>query len=136
MITDKPEQDQFITEHRWAVLTTLRRGGQPVSSLVAYARDGDTLLISTPGSTFKRRSLARDARTTLCIISNGEPFNFVSIEGRAEIETADLVPGTRKVFENIAETGYPEPENLIAWLENEQRVLIRIRPERVTGVIR
>lgn len=136
MITDNAEQDQFISEHRWAVLTTLRRDGQPVSSMVAYAREADSLLISTPGATFKRRSLDRDARATLCILSNSEPFNFVSVEGRASIEIDNLAPGTRLVFANIAEAGYAEPENLEDWLDSQQRVLIHLHPERVSGVIR
>jgi PPOX class probable F420-dependent enzyme len=136
MITDNPAQDQFISDHRWAVLTSLRRDGQPVSSVVAYAREGDTLIVSTPGSTFKRRSLQRDARATLCVISNGEPFNFVSVEGRVDVQTEDLIDGTRAVFTALADTGYTEPEDLPHWLERQQRVLLRLHPERVSGVIR
>ena len=136
MIADNEQQDQFITDHRWAVLTTLRGDGQPVSSVVAYARDGDTLVVSTPGMTFKRKSLERDARATLCIITNAEPINFVSVEGRVDIESSDLVANTRLVFQNIADTGYSEPEDLQAWLDAQQRVIIRLHPERVYGVIR
>lgn len=136
MITENAEQDQFISDHRWAVLTTLRADGHPVSSVVAYARDGDTLVVSTPGTTFKRASLDRDPRATLCIITNAEPINFVSVEGRVDVETNDLVANTRLVFQNIADTGYNEPEDLQAWLDAQQRVIIRIHPERVYGVIR
>ena len=136
MITDNSAQDQFLTDHRWAVLTTLRKDGHPVSSVVAYAREGDTLIVSTPGATFKRRSLERDPRATLCVISNSEPFNFVSVEGRVDVQTEDLVDGTRKVFAAITSVGYTEPEDLENWLEQQQRVLIRLHPERVTGVIR
>ncbi len=136
MITDNTAQDQFLSDHRWAVLTTLRKDGQPVSSVVAYAREDDTLIVSTPGATFKRRSLDRDPRATLCVVSNSEPFNFVAVEGRVTVQTEDLVEGTRKVFAAIADTGYSEPENLESWLEQQQRVLLRLHPERVTGVIR
>ena len=136
MISDNAEQDQFITDNRWAVLTSLRADGQPVSSVVAYARDGDTLVISTPGGTFKRRSLERDGRATLCILPNAEPFNFVSVEGRVAVEHDDLVANTRLVFQNISDTGYQEPEDLAGWLEAQQRVILRLHPERVYGVIR
>lgn len=135
MITDANE-DRFVSDHRWAVLTTLRSDGQPVSSVVAYARDGDTLIVSTPGATFKRRSLDRDARATLCIISNREPFNFVSVEGRATIETDDLAPGTQRIFDSIADAGYPAPDDMDAWLAASQRVLIRLHPERTHSVMR
>jgi PPOX class probable F420-dependent enzyme len=136
MISDNPDQEQFLTDHRWAVLTTLRANGQPVNSVVAYARDGDTLVVSTPGGTFKRASLDRDPRATLCIISNQEPINFVSVEGRVEVETTDLEANTRLVFDNLAGTGWTEPEDLPAWLETQRRVILRIHPERVYGVIR
>jgi hypothetical protein len=40
------------------------------------------------------------------------------------------------VFENIKNTGYEEPEDFERWLENQQRVILRIKPTRVYGVIR
>jgi PPOX class probable F420-dependent enzyme len=136
MISDRPEWDSFLSAHRWGVLTTLRSSGAAVSSVIAYARDGDTLVVSTPGGTFKRRSLERDPRATLCVITNAEPFNFVSVEGRVTIETADLVRTTRLVFANIAGTGYEEPHDLPGWLKAQSRVILRLVPERVYGVIR
>jgi PPOX class probable F420-dependent enzyme len=128
--------DQFITDHRWAVITTLRANGQPSSSFVAYARDGDTLVVSTPGGTLKRRTLEADPRVTICVTTNQEPFNFVTVEGRATIEHDNLVEETRKVFANIADTGWEEPADLEGWLHDQERVIIRIHPERVSGVIR
>ncbi len=136
MISEDPQQEQFITDHRWAVLTTLRADGHPVSSVVAYARDGDTLVVSTPGATFKRRSLERDGRATLCILTNAEPFNFVSVEGSVSVESDNLVASTRLVFDNLTDTGYQEPEDLQGWLTAQQRVILRLHPQRVYGVIR
>ena len=131
-----PEHDEFLSAHRWAVLTTLRSSGGPVSSVVAYARDGDDFVVSTPGGTFKRRSIERDPRVNLCVISNAEPFNFVAIEGSAAVESGDLVRRTRLVFANLTGTGYQEPPDPEQWLEDQQRVILRIRPERMYGVIR
>ncbi len=136
MISDNEAFDQFISEYRWAVLTTLRQSGSPVSSVVAYARDGDELVVSTPGLTFKRKTLEKDSRVNLCVITNEEPFNFVSIEGDVTIENEDLVRNTRLVFKNIENTGFQEPEDFEGWLESQQRVILRIKPTRVYGVIR
>ena len=72
----------------------------------------------------------------VCVISNQEPFNFVKVEGEALIEAEDRVEVTRAVFANIESAGYELPENLPEWLENQQRVIIRITPGRVSGVIR
>jgi len=136
MISDNESFDQFVSEHRWAVLTTLRQSGSPVSSVVAYARDGDELVVSTPSVTFKCKTLERDSRLNLCIVTNEEPFNFVSIEGVVTIEKQDLVRNTRLVFENIQDTAFEEPEDFEGWLESQQRVILRIKPTRVYGVIR
>ena len=91
MISTNPAYEKFIDDHRWAVITTLRKSGAPVSSVVAYARDSDKLIVSTPGVTFKRASLEKDPRVNLCIVSNSEPLNFVAIEGLAEVSKEDLV---------------------------------------------
>lgn len=136
MIGTNEAFDQFITDHRWAVITTLRKNGQPSSSWVAYARDGDTIIVSTPGGTLKRKTLEADPRVTICMTTNAEPFNFVTVEGRAEITTDDLVAQTRKVFKAIEDTGFQEPDDFEGWLEKQKRVIIRIHPERVSGVIR
>lgn len=136
MISDNPAFDEFINQHRWAVLSTQRRSGGVSSSMVAYARDGDRLLVSTPGGTFKRQSLAQDPHATLCVISNAEPFHFVTIEGTASIITTDIREDTRRVFANIAGTGYTEPEDLPSWLAAQRRVIIEISAARVSDVIR
>ena len=53
-----------------------------------------------------------------------------------EIEANDLVRATRLVFQNITGTGYEEPEDLEGWLQADDRVILRIRPQRIFGVIR
>lgn len=136
MIASDPEWEEFIRSHRWAVLTSLRGGGAPVSSMVAYATDGDDLVVSTRAASFKHDSLARDNRVNLCIVSGREPFDFVAVEGTCAIERSDLVPATKLVFANISDTAYQEPEDLEGWLESDGRIILRIDAERCYGVIR
>ncbi len=136
MIASDPSWDAFIHSHRWAVLTSLRRSGGPVSSLVAYAVDGDELVVSTRAATFKHDSIARDGRVNLCVVSNHEPFDFVAVEGVCTIERDNLVRATKLVFAAIADTPYQEPDDLEGWLEREGRVILRIVPWRTYGVIR
>ena len=85
---------------------------------------------------FKRKTLEKDNRANLCIVPNEEPFNFVSIEGDVAVEKENLVRNTRLVFKNIQNTGFDEPEDFEGWLESQQRVILRIKPTRVYGVIR
>lgn len=136
MIGSKPEFLDFLRAHRWGVLSTLRASGSPVSSMVAYACEGNQLVVSTPGRTFKRKSVAEDPRVSLCAISNSEPFNFVSVEGMAIVDIDHIEDSTRRVFSAIADVGYTTPEPLSEWLETQERVILRINIERMYGVIR
>ena len=72
----------------------------------------------------------------LCIISNQEPFNFVAVQGEASILRDNIEEDTIRVFDNIVGSGYERPENLPAWLEAQDRVIIRIKPTHVHAVIR
>ena len=128
--------DRFVSEHRWAVITTVRKSGQPSSSMVAYAREGDTLVVSTTAPTLKVKTLENDPRVTITVFNDAAPFNFVTVEGRCDIEREGLEHATHLVFENIKGSGFTEPEDLPAWLEAQRRVILRIHAERVSGVIR
>lgn len=128
--------DRFIGEHRWATLTVLRKNGSPVSSIVAYAVDGDALVVSTPGSTFKRRAMEADARVNLCIMSNEEPFDFVSLEATGEVLTENIAEATKKVFKNIEAVGYTLPDPLDDWLVEQSRVILRLTVHRRHAVLR
>ena len=128
--------DRFIGEHRWATLTVLRKNGSPVSSIVAYAVDGDALVVSTPGSTFKRRAMEADARVNLCIMSNEEPFDFVSLEATGEVLTENIAEATEKVFKNIEAVGYTLPDPLDDWLVQQSRVILRLTVHRRHAVLR
>ena len=128
--------DWFIGKHRWATLTVLRKSGSPVSSIVAYAVDGDALVVSTPGSTFKRRAMEVDARVNLCIMSNEEPFDFVSLEATGEVITENIAEATKKVFKNIEAVGYTLPDPLDDWLAQQSRVILRLTVHRRHAVLR
>lgn len=136
MISDNKAFDAFISAHRWAVLTTLRKSGSPVSAVIAYAREGDQLVVSTTRDRFRISSIRKNPLVNLCIITNNEPFNFVAIEGTATVQEDDVLAATKAVFHNIRDTGYKEPADLAAWIAQQGRVIIRITPERVSGVIR
>ncbi|MEJ6671848.1 MAG: pyridoxamine 5'-phosphate oxidase family protein [Pseudomonadales bacterium] len=136
MVSNNALFDEFIKSHRWGILTHLKNSGAPASSVVAYAVEGASMVVSTPGKTFKRRALERDPRVNLCVINNQEPFNFVSVEGVVTVETEQLEASTRLVFENIQAVGYALPEDLGQWLKASERVILRIQPEHFHGVIR
>lgn len=131
-----PDQDAFINRQKWAVVTTLRAGGSPTNSVIFFARDGDTLLFSTTADRLKTKTLRRDNRIAICVLDEGAPFGFVNIEGTATIEDEDIIPGHILVNRAMrADPGWQPPDGYVARLEKEGRVLIRVHPERVSGVV-
>ncbi len=132
----KPDQDAFVRSMKWAVVTSLRRDGSPTNSVVFYAVDGDDLIFSTTRDRLKAKTLARDPRAALCVLDEGAPYRFLSIEGTAVIEDEDIVPGHITV--NRAMRGIPDwdpPAGYLETLRSQGRVIIRVTPERVSGVV-
>lgn len=129
-----PDQDAFINENKWAVVTTLRADGSPSSSIVFYARDGDDLIFSTTKSRLKAKTLARDPRVAFCVLDDGAPYGYVNVEGRATITEKDLVPLHVLVNKAMRGADFTPPEGFEERLRNDGRVIVRVKAERVSGV--
>ena len=110
--------------------------GTPASSVNAYARMGDQLVISTQAFRLKTKTLEKDPRITVLVINNQEPFNYVSVKGTAEVMREGIVEATKAVFANLVGTGYTEPPEIEQWIKDQGRVILRVTPTRVSGVIR
>lgn len=131
-------QDGFVSAHLWGVLTTLRRDGTASSSMVAYVRQGDEIVISTPGGTIKRRTIEHDPRVTLAIIGDDSPFDCLTVEGRAVVETRQIAGATRAVLLRVEQWYGPAPDGhaLEEWMAASNRVILRFKPTRVFATIR
>ena len=127
-------QDAFINKNKWAVVTTLRKDGSPSSSVIFYARDGDALLFSTTANRLKGKSVRNDPRINICVVDEGAPFGYVTVEGRATIEADDIVPGHILINKAMRGTDFTPPEGFLERLKGEGRVIIRLAAERVSGV--
>jgi len=130
------DQDSFISSQKWGVVTTLRKDGTPTSSVIFYARVGDELLFSTTTDRVKARTIANDARVALAVLDEGAPFRYVTVEGKATLHRESLLAD--HVLINRAMRGDPAwqaPDGMLERLEKEQRVVVRVKAERVSGVV-
>lgn len=128
------EQNAFIDRNKWAVVTTLRRDGSPSTSVIFYARDGDTLIFSTTKDRLKAKTVAADARVAITVLDEGAPYGFVSVEGTAMIEENDIVPGHVAINRAMRGPGFTPPDGFEERLRADGRVIIRLSPSRVSGV--
>jgi PPOX class probable F420-dependent enzyme len=129
-----PDQDAFINRQKWATVTTLRKDGSHATSVIFFAREGDTLIFSTTRGRLKAKTVQNDPRIAITVLDEGAPFGFVSVEGTATIEEDDIVPGHVAINRVMRGTDFVPPEGFEERLRSEGRVIIRLAPTRVSGV--
>lgn len=136
MTIDTEEHKDFLDKNMFAILTPVRANGSPVSSVVMFARDSETLIVSTPGKTLKRTLLANNPLANLCVIDKGDPPNFVSMECEVVVETDNVRDQTEPLFKKMREFGYQVPDDPEAFVEKQRRVLLRAKPNAIHAVTR
>ncbi|MFG3661843.1 PPOX class F420-dependent oxidoreductase [Streptomyces sp. NPDC047706] len=70
---------------RTAKLSTVRADGRPHVAPIWFLLDGDEVVFNTSKESVKGRNLARDGRVALCVDDDRPPFDFVVLQGRAQL---------------------------------------------------
>jgi PPOX class probable F420-dependent enzyme len=105
-------------------VATIDPGGQPQTSLVWAKRDGDDVLFSTIKGRRKYANLARDPRLSVLVYDPTDPYTYAEVRGTVTI-TED--PEAELINElALKYTGQPFGDR-----PREERVVVRIRPEKV-----
>lgn len=122
---------QFAAQTTRSVLVTRRKNdGLQSSPMSIVADDNGDLLTATRARNAKTHNLARDPRVTVCLFTEQWPGPWMHVDGRAEITR---LPDAMQLL--AAYYGRRGQDTTTAEFRermlNEQRVLIRIRPERV-----
>jgi PPOX class probable F420-dependent enzyme len=128
---DVDEALQFVATNHRAVLATRRRDGSPQLSPVAVARgDRDDVVISSRETAVKVKNLRREPRASVCVMNDGFYGAWVQLDGRAEIVSLpDAMDGLVAYYRQVAGE-HPDWDDYRNAMQREQRVLIRITPER------
>lgn len=124
------EQRGFLDAHKWGVLGTVRRSGAPHQSMVGYVVDQqDRIVVSTKAYTAKWRNVRRDRRVSFTVVDGRA---HLVVDGESEpIETdPERAELSADVFATLADTDRPDPASLVATLDEQQRTIIRITPQR------
>lgn len=80
-----------LGDEAFVSLTTFRKSGEPVSTPVWIARDGDELVVITPSESGKVKRIRNSARVELrpCSRRGQVPDDAVAVAGNARIVTSD-----------------------------------------------
>lgn len=120
---------KLLTEdHYFAVVSTLMPDGSPQSSVVWIDSDGENVLFNTAEGRVKPRNLRRDPRVSVTIYDPENPFETVSIRGRAVEITTE---GADEHIDKLAKK-YTGNDRYPFRQPGEQRLLVRIVPDRIT----
>jgi len=125
------EHLDFATDHTWAVLATGRSDGSPQQSMVGYVLDdAGRLLVSAKEYTAKWKNAVR--RPKVCLTVPDGRTHLV-VYGDAESITTDPLRAelTSHVFAGLFGGEAPDPESIVAMLDEQQRTVLRITPTKV-----
>jgi PPOX class probable F420-dependent enzyme len=105
-------------------VATVDPDGRPQMSLVWAKTDGDDVLFSTIKGRRKYANLTRDSRISALVFGPADPYTYAEVRGTATI-TDD--PAAELINElALKYTGEP-----FGLRPGEQRVIVRIRPDKV-----
>ncbi|MEM7142547.1 MAG: pyridoxamine 5'-phosphate oxidase family protein [Actinomycetota bacterium] len=126
-----PENLAFARDHLWGVLATGRRDGSPQQSMVGYVVDDEgRLVVSAKAYTAKWKNAMRQPRVSF-LIPDGRVQLIVYGEAEgidAEPERAEL---TASIFAALSGGDAPDPDSIVPMLDEQQRTIIRISPDKV-----
>jgi PPOX class probable F420-dependent enzyme len=133
---DLDEARAVIAEQHHVVLTTLRRDGTPQMSPVLATLDGEgRVVVSSRHGAFKVRNLRRDPRAWLCVLSDDFYGRWIQVAGSVRIvELPEAMDGLVDYYRRISGE-HPDWDDYRAAMVNDERLVLRLRVERVIGVV-
>jgi|TARA_B110000263_G_scaffold246935_1_gene258818 PPOX class probable F420-dependent enzyme len=125
------EQQEYLSNHKWAVLATGRKDGSPQISQIVYHWNGEDFTVSIKSYTAKWNNALRQPRVALLI---PDERRQLVIYGSAECIDED--PDRAEMTLRVHHASFDDPDiavtdDLIKILDRDQRTVFRIRPDKV-----
>lgn len=132
--TVTPEQarrlEDFLKPSHIVVVATIGRDGMPQLTPNWYVYANGIMMISTTKERVKYRNLSRDNRLSVCIYSEPQAQNYVTLWGRVTIRDDDSIwPDTRAIVERYVPAAGVEAR--LQQLRTQNRVILDFTPERL-----
>jgi PPOX class probable F420-dependent enzyme len=123
------EQVNFLRKRQFAHLATVNPSGSPQVTALWVDTDGEAILLNTAMGRLKLRNLERDPRVAISIVDCDDPYLTFTATGRAEFTEEGAAEHIDFLHEKYhGARGYPLSEG-------ERRVIIKVVPERVGGMV-
>jgi PPOX class probable F420-dependent enzyme len=123
------KQAKLFTDRNWGVIATVREDGSPQATPVWIDYDGDSVLVNSAHGRTKVKNIERDPRATVTVMpAENQQSGYVMVSGPAEL----VDEGAREHIDKLAKK-YLGEDKYPYLGPGEQRVIIKIHPERVDG---
>ena len=122
-------QIEFLRRRQFAHVATVNPDGSPHVTAVWVDTDGAAVLLNTALGRVKARNLERDPRISISLVDSENPYDSLTIQGRAELIEEGGVEHIRFLSQKYnGDPNFPlQPQ--------ERRVIIRVVPERIGGSV-
>jgi PPOX class probable F420-dependent enzyme len=127
------QRDAFLSDRRYAILTTLRMDGTPVSVPVWYEWDGQVLRMFAYETSGKLKRLQDDPRATVLVANHpGEIEKWVSFDGRVTVHREGGIEMAERVFDLYYPAGDERRAALESWREvSDKWRLLELKPDAI-----
>lgn len=140
-MTDETALHNLIHTRPFGVLATIKRDGRPQLSNVNHCYDtgAGMILVSITNRRAKTRNLRRDPRASFHV-SSADGWSYAVAEGTAELSAVAEETHDETVEELIdlyrkLRGEHPDWDDYRAAMVNDERLVLRLRVERVIGVV-
>lgn len=122
------EADHLLEGQHFAHIATLKEDGSPQVSPVWVDREDGLITFNTAEGRLKTDNLKRDPRVAISIVNQDNPYEHLLVQGKVVDITADgadaNIDALAKRYMGVDEYPLRQP--------GEQRVIVKIAPEKVT----
>jgi PPOX class probable F420-dependent enzyme len=121
------QQAQLFLDPNYGVVTTLRRDGSPQMTVVWLDWDGEHVVFNTAEGRVKPRNIRRNPAVGVFVMNPEDPYRWIAVTGTAEMTRE----GAAEHIDKLAKKYFGRDSYGLQ--PGEQRIIVRVRPERVTA---
>jgi PPOX class probable F420-dependent enzyme len=118
------EQAQLFLDKNYAVVATLRDDGSPHQTLTWIDWDGERVVFNTAEGRAKPEQIDRNPHVSVFVRAEGDPWTWISVSGAAEMTREGAAEHIHELSRKYRGREYDQPEG---------RIIVRVKPERVTA---
>ena len=121
---------KLLEGKNFAFVATVNRDGSPQVTPTWVDTDGTHVLVNTVIGRVKQWNTKRDARVTITVAKQTNPYEYISIRGRVVEQITG--PQAEKHIDKLAKK-YMGVDSYPNRKASEPRVILKVEPERVSG---